>query len=43
MVTANPNSRLESFCDAVFAIALTLLIIDVSIPAKTAISTSADL
>ena len=43
VVTANPNARLETFCDGVFAIALTLLIIDISIPAATAISTSADL
>ena len=42
-MTTNPNSRLEAFCDGVFAIALTLLIIDVRIPATTAIGTSADL
>jgi uncharacterized membrane protein len=42
-VTTNPNLRLETFCDGVFAIALTLLIIDVRIPATTAIGTSADL
>jgi len=42
-VTTNPNHRLEAFCDGVFAIALTLLIIDVRIPATTAIRTSADL
>ena len=28
----NPNLRLEAFCDGVFAIALTLLIIDIKIP-----------
>jgi len=39
----NPNARLETFCDGVFAIALTLLIIDVRIPATTPIATSADL
>jgi uncharacterized membrane protein len=42
-MTTNPNSRLETFCDGVFAIALTLLIIDVRIPATTVIGTSADL
>ena len=42
-MTANPNARLETFCDGVFAIALTLLIIEVRIPAMTAIDTSADL
>jgi len=42
-MTSNPNARLETFCDGVFAIALTLLIIDVRIPATTAIVSSADL
>ena len=42
-MTSNPNHRLEIFCDGVFAIALTLLIIDVRIPVTTAIATSADL
>ena len=42
-MTAHANARLEAFCDAVFAIALTLLIIDVRIPATTAIATSGDL
>jgi len=28
----NPNARLETFCDGVFAIAMTLLIIDIKIP-----------
>jgi len=41
--TTHGNSRLETFCDGVFAIALTLLIIDVRIPVTTAIATSADL
>jgi uncharacterized membrane protein len=42
-MTTNPNLRLGTFCDGVFAIALTLLIIDVRIPVTTAIGTSADL
>src|SRR5262245_11825470 len=42
-MTTNPNARLETFCDGVFAIALTLLIIDVRIPAGTEMGTSADL
>jgi TMEM175 potassium channel family protein len=43
MAEAQPNSRLETFCDGVFAIALTLLIIDVKIPAPDAISTTREL
>lgn len=37
------NSRLEAFCDGVFAIALTLLIIDIKIPQSENIRTSNDL
>lgn len=37
------NARLETFCDGVFAIALTLLIIDVKLPASAHVATSADL
>ncbi|HTA27657.1 MAG TPA: TMEM175 family protein [Bacteroidia bacterium] len=37
------NSRLEAFCDGVFAIALTLLIIDIKIPAGANIKTNDDL
>jgi uncharacterized membrane protein len=33
MAETHPNSRLEAFCDGVFAIAATLLIIDVKLPA----------
>ncbi|MFI5185112.1 MAG: TMEM175 family protein [Chitinophagales bacterium] len=42
MAETNPNSRLETFCDGVFAIALTLLIIDIKIPASVSINTNAD-
>src|SRR5262245_59113284 len=38
-----PNSRLETFCDGVFAIALTLLVIDIKIPASDAIGTTREL
>src|SRR5215469_2732905 len=42
MAEANPNSRLEAFCDGVFAIALTLLIIDIKIPSTTEIKNTSD-
>jgi uncharacterized membrane protein len=42
MSEVNPNARLEAFCDGVFAIALTLLIIDIKIPATTEINSNAD-
>ncbi len=42
MSEANPNSRLEAFCDGVFAIALTLLIIEVGIPSTVEISSTAE-
>ena len=41
MAESNPNARLECFCDGVFAIALTLLIIDVKMP-PTAIGSDVD-
>lgn len=43
MTESQTNSRLETFCDGVFAIALTLLIIDVKIPAMGAINNNHDL
>jgi uncharacterized membrane protein len=43
MGESNVNSRIEAFCDGVFAIALTLLIIDIRIPAGGTINTTNDL
>jgi uncharacterized membrane protein len=43
MSDTNPNARLEVFCDGVFAIALTLLIIDIKIPATAEINSTEDL
>lgn len=42
MSEPNPNTRLETFCDGVFAIALTLLIIDIKIPSTMKINNTAD-
>jgi uncharacterized membrane protein len=42
MPETNPYSRLEAFCDGVFAIALTLLIIDIRIPSSTIINNTAE-
>lgn len=43
MAESNTNSRLEAFSDGVFAIAITLLIIDIKVPAEEAIGTTGDL
>jgi TMEM175 potassium channel family protein len=37
----NPNARLEAFCDGVFAIAITLLVIEVGLPTGQEIDTTA--
>ena len=42
MAEANAHSRLEAFCDGVFAIALTLLIIDIKIPPSVTINNTND-
>ena len=39
----NANARLEAFCDGVFAIALTLLIIDIKLPSGEAVGSTIDL
>lgn len=41
MTTLHANTRLEAFCDGVFAIALTLLILDVKLPSGESITTTA--
>ena len=43
MADQHSNTRLEIFCDGVFAIALTLLIIDIKIPASEGIGTTREL
>ena len=42
MEEKNVNGRLEAFCDGVFAIALTLLIIDIKLPSTENITTTAE-
>jgi uncharacterized membrane protein len=42
MAEPNPNSRLEAFCDGVFAFAITLLIVDIKIPSSVNINNTAD-
>jgi len=43
MAESNVNSRLEAFCDGVFAIAITLLVIEIKIPSSEGIHTVSDL
>src|SRR5258706_3149949 len=42
MAETNHTSRLEAFCDGVFAIALTLLIIDIKLPSSESITSTAE-
>jgi uncharacterized membrane protein len=42
MTETNANARLEAFCDAVFAIALTLLIIDIKLPSTERIGSTSE-
>ena len=43
MADPHPNTRLEAFCDGVFAIALTLLIIDIKVPTAEGIGSTREL
>jgi uncharacterized membrane protein len=43
MSTENPNARLETFCDGVFAIAITLLILELRTPVADTIHSSEEL
>ena len=43
MSASNPNSRLEAFCDGVFAIAITLLILDMKVPPLEKVHSTQDL
>ena len=43
MAESNVNSRLEAFCDGVFAIAITLLIIEIKAPSSEEIKTTNEL
>ena len=43
MADPHPNTRFETFCDGVFAIAITLLVLDLKIPASEKIVTSRDM
>lgn len=42
MTDVHPNARLEAFCDGVFAIAMTLLIIDIKLPPADSLTTTAE-
>lgn len=43
MADTNPNARFETFCDGVFAIALTLLVIEIKVPNPKEIGSTRDL
>lgn len=43
MTDAHENTRLEALCDAVFAIAMTLLILDVTLPSPESITSTSEL
>jgi len=43
MMESDANARLKAFCDGVFAIALTLLIVDIKLPASESVSSTSDL
>jgi uncharacterized membrane protein len=43
MAETNPNIRLEAFCDGIFAIAITLLIIEIKVPPISTVHTKAEL
>jgi uncharacterized membrane protein len=43
MAETNPNARLEAFCDGIFAIAITLLILEIKIPPISTVHSKAEL
>jgi uncharacterized membrane protein len=43
MTETNPNARLEAFCDGIFAIAITLLILEIKVPPISTVHTKAEL